>query len=75
MSIFMSKRRFMYIVKESTSSFIYLIIGTLVLAGFGLLVGKVFKQDWAFSSGLFVILFIWYFIKSIYNAIKNSRGM
>jgi len=57
------------------SAFIYLIFGTLFLTGFALLVGKVLKQDWAFSSGLFVILFIWYFIKSIYNAIRNSRGM
>ena len=71
----MSKRRFKYIMKESMSSFIYLILGTLFLTGFVLLVGKVFNQEWAFSAGLFVILFIWYFIKAIYNAIKDSRGM
>ena len=75
MSIFMSKRRFMYIVKESMSSFLYLLAGSLVLTGIVLLVGIVFKQEWAFSFGIFFILFIWYFFKSIYNAIKNSRGM
>jgi hypothetical protein len=57
------------------SSFLALIVGSLVLTGFVLLVGKLLKQDWAFSAGLFIIIFIWYFFKSIYNAIKSSRGM
>lgn len=54
---------------------IWFLVGSLFITGFILLVGHVFKQDWAFSSGLLFVAFFWHLIKSIRKAIKESKYM
>ncbi|MCL2083739.1 MAG: hypothetical protein FWH06_00590 [Oscillospiraceae bacterium] len=71
----MSKRRFKYIIKETTVSMLVFLVGSLCLTGFALLIGYVFKQNWAFSAPMLIVLLIWNWIKSVRQAFRDSKGM
>jgi NADH:ubiquinone oxidoreductase subunit 5 (subunit L)/multisubunit Na+/H+ antiporter MnhA subunit len=68
-------KRIKYILKESLTSVLVFLIGSLVLTGFVLLAGFVFKQDWAFAPGILIVALLWNVIKNIYKAIKDSKHM
>ena len=70
-----SNRRIKYIFSNSVSSFMSSVVISLILTGLILLVGLVFKQQWAFSGGLLLVYLLWVSIKSIVGFIRNSRGM
>ena len=70
-----SKQRVQYIVSQSTSAIISSVVMSLVITGLILLVGLVFKQQWAFSGGLLIVYTFWIAIKSVRQAIQQSRGM
>ncbi len=71
----MKMKRVQYVIRESLTSVLIFLIGSLVLTGITLLVGLVFKQDWFFAPGILIIALFWYLIKSIYKAIKDSKYM
>lgn len=70
-----SNRRIKYIFSNSVSSVMSSVVISLILTGLILLVGLVFKQQWAFSGGLLLVYLLWVSIKSIVGFIRNSRGM
>ena len=70
-----SGRRVRYVLIESLSTIIASAVGALVLTGLILLVGMVFKQQWAFSGGLLLIYTFWVAIKAVRDQIRTSKGM
>jgi len=70
-----SNRRVRYIFSESMSTIIGAAVGALILTGLVLLIGTVFKQQWAFSGGLLIVYTFWIAIKAVKENIQNSRRM
>ena len=70
-----SGRRMRYVISESMSSIVAAVVGSLLLTGLVLLVGMVFKQEWAFAGGMLIIYTFWIAIKAVKEKIRNSRGM
>jgi len=70
-----SGRRVRYVLSESLSTIIASAVGSLVLTGLILLIGMVFKQQWAFSGGLLLIYVFWIAIKTVRDNIRASKGM
>jgi len=70
-----SGRRVRYVLAESLSTIIASAVGSLVLTGLILLIGMVFKQQWAFSGGLLLIYVFWIAIKTVRDNIRASKGM
>jgi hypothetical protein len=70
-----SRRRVRYVFSESMSIIVASVVGSLILTGLILLVGIVFKQQWAFSGGLLLVYTFWIAIKAVRENIRNSRGM
>jgi hypothetical protein len=70
-----SRRRVSYVFKQSMSTILASVVGSLVITGLILLVGIVFKQQWAFSGGLLLVYTFWIAIKAVKENISNSGGM
>jgi hypothetical protein len=70
-----SGRRIHYIFFESIGTIVGALVGTLLLTGLILLIGLVFKQEWAFSGGLLIVYTFWIAIKTVRENIKISKGM
>lgn len=70
-----SNRRVKYIFTNSMSSVLSSVVISLILTGLILLIGLIFKQQWAFSGGLLLLYLFWAAIKSIRGFIKSSKGM
>ena len=70
-----SNRRVLYVLSESLSTIIATAIGALLLTGLILLIGMLFKQEWAFSGGLLVVYTFWIAIKAVRENIRNSSNM
>lgn len=70
-----SAGRVKYIVSQSTSTIVTSVVTTLIITGLILLVGLVFRQQWAFSGGLLIVYTFWTAIKSVRQAIQQSKRM
>jgi hypothetical protein len=70
-----SKRRALYVLSESFSTIIATAIVSLVITGLVLLIGILFKQEWAFSGGLLILYVFWTAIKAVRENIRNSKWM
>ena len=70
-----SKNRIKYILSKSLSSIMGAVVISLILTGLILLVGMVFKATWAFSGGLLIVYTLWVAIKSVIQAVKESKYM
>ncbi len=70
-----SKQRVKYIVSQSASTIITSVVTSLVITGLILLVGMVFKQQWAFSGGLLIVYTFWIAIKAVRQNIRQSKNM
>ncbi len=70
-----SGNRTRYIFKQSMSTIVAALVGSLVLTGIVLLVGVVFKQKWAFSGGLLIVYTFWVAIKAVRDSIRSSKRM
>jgi len=47
----------------------------MIVTGLILLVGLVFKQQWAFSGGLLIVYTFWIAIKAVRQNIRQSKNM
>lgn len=70
-----SKQRVKYIFSTSFSTIVSTVIVSLILTGLILLIGVVFKAQWAFSGGLLIVFVFWTAIKSVIQCIKESKNM
>ena len=70
-----SGKRIRYIFSQSLSTIVSAVIGSLILTGLILLVGMVFKQQWAFSGGLLLVYTFWIATKAVRENIRASKGM
>ncbi|HHW93635.1 MAG TPA: hypothetical protein GX734_03985 [Clostridiaceae bacterium] len=70
-----SGKRMRYVFSESLSTILAAVIGSLVLTGLILLIGLVFKKQWAFSGGLLLVYTFWIAIKVVRENIWRSRGL
>ena len=70
-----SKRRVQYIVSQTVSTVVSMVVVSLTVTGLGLFIGVVFHQEWAFSGGLLFVYTFWVAIKAVRNNIRNSRHM
>lgn len=70
-----SKQRVKYIVSNSLSTIFTSLITSLIITGLILLIGILFKQQWAFSGGLLIVYVFWMAIKTVSENIKNSKRM
>ena len=70
-----SDQRVKYIVSQSTSSIVSSVVMSLIITGLILLVGLLFKQQWAFSGGLLIVYTFWTAIKAVRQNIAASKGM
>lgn len=70
-----SKQRVKFIVSQSTGTIITSVVTSLIITGLILLVGLVFKQQWAFSGGLLIIYTFWIAIKAVRQNIRQSKNL
>lgn len=70
-----SKARCKYVLSNSFSSILTSLITSLIITGLILLIGLVFKQQWAFSGGLLIVYVFYLAIKSVVANIKSSKRM
>ena len=70
-----SAQRMKYIFSQSMSTIVTSVVVSLIISGLILLVGLVFKQEWAFSGGLLFVFTFWTAIKAVRQAIKNSKRL
>ncbi|MDI9497215.1 MAG: hypothetical protein QM270_01850 [Bacillota bacterium] len=70
-----SAARTRYVFSQSLSSIVAAVVGSLALTGLILLVGMVFRQQWAFSGGLLLVYTFWTAIKTVRENIRVSRRM
>ena len=70
-----SKNRVKAIVSQSTSAIVTSVVTSLIITGLILLIGLVFNQQWAFSGGLLILFTFWTAIKSVRQAIQQTRRM
>lgn len=70
-----SKARVKYVVSQSTSAIVTSVVTSLIVTGLVLLIGVVFKQQWAFSGGLLIVYTFWVAIKAVRQAIRESKRM
>jgi len=70
-----SARRVRYIVSQSTSAIVTSVVTSLIITGLILLVGLVFHQQWAFSGGLLIVYTFWTAIRTVRQAIEQSKHM
>ena len=70
-----SNKRIKYIFTNSMSSVFQSVTISLILTGLVLLVGIVFRQQWAFSGGLLLVYLLWTTTKTIIEYIKSSKNM
>lgn len=70
-----SQQRVKYVVSESTSAIVTSVVTSLIITGLILLVGLLFKQQWAFSGGLLIVYTFWIAIKAVRLAIQQSKRM
>ena len=70
-----SGNRVKYIVSQSVSAIVTSLVASLIITGLILLVGLVFKQQWAFSGGLLIVYTFWIAIKAVIASIRGSGRM
>ena len=70
-----SNRRINYIFTNSMTTVLTNVVISLIITGLTLLIGIVFKQQWAFSGGLLLVYILWLTVKAIAIHIKESKNM
>jgi len=70
-----SGSRVRHVFSQSMSTIVAAVVGSLLLTGLILLIGMVFKQEWAFSGGLLIVYTFWIAIKAVRENIRSSKGM